>query len=62
MSDATNDPGGSTLGDRLKGRAKQAVGSVLGDDRLQREGRLQVAAEEAADARQASLERKTRDR
>lgn len=36
--------------DDLKGRAKEAAGDLTGDDRLQREGKVDQAAGKAKDA------------
>jgi len=61
MADEINEPAGGAF-ERLKGKAKEVAGAVLGNDALKREGRLH---EEKADAveeagrldRQAAQER-----
>ena len=52
---------GGPLG-KLAGKAKEAAGSVLGDEELAREGRLQQAQAEAeAEATQADAEAQLRE-
>src|SRR3954462_13770279 len=47
---------------KLAGKAKEAAGSVIGDDKLAREGRLQDAqADQEIDARREAAEAKRRE-
>src|SRR4028119_1286092 len=47
MSDTTDQPGGGLLG-KLKGKAKEVGGEIVGNDELAAEGRLEQATVEAA--------------
>lgn len=54
--EATEDTAGGLVG-KLAGKAKAAAGSLIGDDDLAREGRLQEAGSEAGiEARRAEAE------
>jgi uncharacterized protein YjbJ (UPF0337 family) len=48
MSDTTDQPGGGLLG-KLKGKAKELGGEIVGNDDLAAEGRLEQATVAAAD-------------